>query len=335
MERLRTDIVSLYDLDFRKDRVSIEDLQRIENNTKSTPFDKFYRASFNWIFYGKTLPGFDRFSVPQPGLVPSWKGSSLLIHREYGVGVFSVWNSFDDARDPLELKQKAWEFTYSSLSILRQMKLDIEEIERHYPFVAIQVQTDNLPQFCKENAEYLGKVFTGDFEYEDKTYLEGYIQANISRRSYEQLFIRWTEALGVYSNTIDDDTYEKTLFRAVQIFETCVVVRRMLNNINKKINDTSASLSLINPRPWTVNNILQSFKDVERSLIVSPPIRSVEGGRLLESAYKGFGIESVVNSTKSNCNFLETRFQWVKTQLLVAVAVGAYIIDKVIAIFVK
>jgi hypothetical protein len=209
----------------------------------------------------------------------------------------------------------------------------VEDIERHYPFIGIRVNTSDVGKYCTEHAEELGRVFTGNYEMEDKAQLEAYIRENLSRREYERLFLRWTEGLGVYGSNIDEKMYEQSLFRAVQIFETCIVARRLLRNTTKNVDDLSSRLSVVTPRPWAVNRLLQAFLQIQRVLVSGPPVQSVEGERLLRIAYRSFGIDALVESTRQSCEFLERRFQWVKTQLLVTVGIFTYFLDKLVDIF--
>jgi hypothetical protein len=58
------------------------------------------------------------------------------------------------------------------------------------------------------------------------------------------------------------------------------------------------------------------------------PIWSVEAGQLLKEAYDRFGIQQMLEASKQNQLFLERRFQWAKTQLIVGLAVLTYILDK-------
>ncbi|MGP0096105.1 MAG: hypothetical protein ACLPHI_03655 [Terriglobales bacterium] len=113
---------------------------------------------------------------------------------------------------------------------LDRLELGIVENDRQYPFIAIRARTGDLDAFCKDNATDLGRVFTGNYEDEEPRYLDQYVNAenNISRRRYERLYVRWTDALAVYSDSVDESEYEKTLFRAVLLFENCIILRRLL-----------------------------------------------------------------------------------------------------------
>lgn len=83
-------------------------------------------------------------------------------------------------------------------------------------------------------------------------YLDQYVSAennNVSRRRYERLYARWTDALAVYSNSVAESEYEKTLLRAVQLFENCIILRRLLVNADHRVANISSTLSFYRPRP--------------------------------------------------------------------------------------
>lgn len=83
--------------------------------------------------------------------------------------------------------------------------------ERHYPFMAIQVESQDLDRFCAENAEDLARLFTGDYEKESSGWLRSHLEKDLSHRSYERLYIRWTDALAVYSSGISEEDYRLSL----------------------------------------------------------------------------------------------------------------------------
>lgn len=328
---LRIDRISLFDLDFKGGGIPSKFLERLNSidQLKAKP-SRLYAESFNWVFYGPSLPGCERFTFAPESSIQNIKGGSVLINRDYGVGVYSVWQTFNADVSPQYVKH------YERPPDFRKIfsSSGVEEIERNYPFIGILLKTFDFGKYCTEHAVELGQVFTGNLENEDNAQLEAYIRENLSRREYERFFLRWTEGLGVYGN-IEEEKYEKTLFRAVQIFETCILVRRLLRNITKSANDLSGRLSVVTPRPWAVNRLLEAFLQIQRVLVTGPPVQSVEGERLLRSAYHSFGIDALVDSTRQSCDFLERRFQWVKTQLLVAIGIVTYFLDKLLKIFIK
>jgi hypothetical protein len=243
--------------------------------------------------------------------------------------VFSVWQTVRDGTDPLEVKQRTWDSgdPYQELS---RLNLGIIENDREYPFIGIRARTDDLDAFCKDNAVHLGRVFTGNYEDEETRRLEEYVSAenNVSRRKYERLYIRWTDALAVYSNSVDERKYEETFLRAVQLFETCIILRRLLDNVGKRMDNVSSTLSFYRPRPWAVQKVLQSVKDFQRQFVDAPSIWSLEADRLLAAAYKNFGIYEMFEATNRGCDLMEKRFLWAKTQLFVAIGVATYLLDK-------
>jgi len=252
-----------------------------------------------------------------------------MVSPEHGAGVFSVWQTISDGTDPLELKRRTWD-SGDPYRELDNLDLSIVENDREYPFMAIRARTGDLDAFCKDNATDLGRVFTGNYEDEELRYLDQYvnIEHNVSRRRYERLYLRWTDALAVYSNSVDESEYEKTLFRAVQLFENCIILRRLLDNADRRVEEISSTLSFYRPRPWAVQKVLQSVRDFQRQFVDAPPIWSLEAARLLATTYKSFGIDDRFEATNRGCDLMERRFQWAKTQLFVSIGVATYLFDK-------
>ncbi|BAY66946.1 hypothetical protein H6G41_23950 [Tolypothrix sp. FACHB-123] len=335
MNYLRTDIISIFDLDFVGDSISSSTMHKLEKMNEKTEIETIYKSSYRWIFYQGLFRDFQRFYFKIPISTSTGKDCSILVNQEYGIGIVSIWQTFRNVNNPIESKQKVWNFDGTRCSEIDSVfklfsDLDIEGIERHYPFASIQINSDNISQFCSENAAMLGRLFTGGYEHEEEERLEKYIKHNnISSRHYERLFIRWTDALAVYSNYIKDNEYELSLFRAAQIFETCILLRRVFKNISAKSEKISSSLSVINPNPWAVNKLQSSFSRLERNFVIAPPISSVEAEGLLKAAYKNFGIFEMIESTRKECEFMERRFQWVKTQFIVSLAILTYFLDKI------
>jgi len=323
---LRTDIISLLDIDFKDDHIAPSYLTLLEQRAGNPDVDHLFRESFEWVYYGSALPGCRRFNYPPPGDIPHARCSSLLINPANGAAVYLIWQTIRGDGDPLEWKRQAWNLFEQCDDPLHGLGLEIKEIERQYPFVAIRVDTEDVAGYCSEHAEELGRIFTGNFERDEREYLLEIMRLNLSRRDYERLFILWTDVLGVYSRNVSEEEQEKTMLRGVQVFENCILVRRLLRNLSEQADRLSSRLTV--PRPWAVNRISQSFLQIERQMIVAPPVQSVESERLLRGAYKNFGIDSLVEGTRNSCNFMERRLQWSKTQFLVAVGVIAYLLDK-------
>ena len=327
MDIRRADVISLYDLEFKGDVLSSKDRKILQEKSQQTHMGKRFSSSFSWLFYGEQLPGSERFSLPVTSKEKSQRGACVLVDADNAIGVYSVWNSLRDQADPLALKRNAWELSSSQVEDFNRLGLDLEEVERHYPFVAIQAEASDLPQFCANNAEDLGRLFTGDYESEDPSCLKEYISGNLSRRSYERLLIRWTEALAVYAGDISEDQYENSLFRAVQVFEACIMVRALFRKISKRADSMKRKLIVFTPHPWAVKGIMNSMAAAEETFIVSPPVSSVEAERLLLTSYERFGIGKTVESARRVCESLDNRFQWVKAQILGGVAVAVFVID--------
>ncbi len=243
--------------------------------------------------------------------------------------MFSVWQTITDGTDPMDLKRRTWD-PGDPYRELDRLELGIVENDRQYPFIAIRARTGDLDAFCKDNATDLGRVFTGNYEDEEPRYLDQYVNAenNISRRRYERLYVRWTDALAVYSDSVDESEYEKTLFRAVQLFENCIILRRLLDNADRRVEEISSTLSFYRPRPWAVQKVLQSVRDFQCQFVDAPPIWSLEASRLLATTYKSFGIPDRFEATNRGCNVMEKRFHWAKTQLFVSIGVATYLLDK-------
>jgi hypothetical protein len=98
--------------------------------------------------------------------------------------------------------------------------------------------------------------------------------------------------------------------------------------MDKRVDKISSTLAFYRPRPWAVQQVLQSVKDLQRQFVDAPPIWSLEARRLLATAYRRFGINNMFDATNRGCDLMERRFQWAKTQLLVSLGVATYLLDK-------
>jgi hypothetical protein len=329
MEYDRIDLISLFDLEFHNDRVSKADLRKLSGAHGNHDLEELYAESRNWVFGREPIPSLRRFCFRASPKLTYSRGNSIMVSPEYGAGVFSIWQTITNGTDPLELKQRTWD-SGDLYRELERLNLRVVENDREYPFIAIRARTSDLDAFCKDRATDLGRVFTGNYEDEELRYLDQYVNAenNVSRRRYERLYVRWTDALAVYSNSVDESTYEKTLFRAVQLFENCIILRRLLDNADHRVQEISATLAFYRPRPWAVQKVLQSVRDFQRQFVDAPPIWSLEAARLLATTYKSFGISDRFEATNRGCDLMERRFQWAKTQLLVSIGVLTYLLDK-------
>jgi hypothetical protein len=148
--------------------------------------------------------------------------------------------------------------------------------------------------------------------------------------------MRWTDALGVYSGSIDPSTRIKTITRAVQLLEICVLVRRILRNASQEISTLSTSLTsltppLISSSPRHANQLLAQFTTTELQYLVSPPVRSVEAEWLIRQAAAKFGI-GLIDATRRNYEQLDRRLQWIKAQWLAAAAVMTFVANLLVTL---
>jgi hypothetical protein len=326
MQLKRISIVSLFDLQF--ERLSHSDLKSLTTLATSEELTQAYEASFEWLFYGSSLPRCQRFIFRQERDQHSL-GSSLLLNPEHQVGVYSIWHRYEGNNDALKLKRQTWEEDGSydqsdkivGLRLLDNLGLSPKRSERLYSLVSILPDTDDLDAFCTNNAEALGRLFTGGYAFERPHILKGYIEDDLSCRQYEKLFVRWTDALAIYSSDREDT--QTAFCRAVQVFELCILVRSLLRNISFDADRIAAAL-----RPYKSHKILDSLQRIEQEFVVAPPIQSVEANELLEASYKSFGIPEMISKTRAKCMVLENRAQWSRAQILGGIGIAAYLIDK-------
>lgn len=334
----RVDIISLFDIDFSGPCISKKDiliLDRVQGDNPPTDLIDIYSESFDWLFYRSgeempILPGFRRFyfSLDRTNL-QNCLGGTILVSEKLGAGVYSVWQSFSDQEDPLKLKEDSWKVYPDSLEFLHSLGLAIEEVKRHYPFVGITVPDDNVSNYVRKNVAFLGNLFTSGYEKEDMKYLSEYLEENISRRVYEGFYVRWTDALAIYSDKIGDKTYFGALGRAVQIFEMCILLDTVLRILINEHRYLEHGLSFLTPRPWSVKRQRFVFTDIKMALCDYPPAQSVEARRILHEAYEKFGIPKTLEVVEKSMSHLENRADWAKTQGVVLISILLYVLGEV------
>jgi predicted esterase len=326
----KTDIISFFDIDFKKTSLHSRDLLRLKSRAiTDRDAAELYEEAFGWIYYGSALPGCQRifYRPSQAAHSPTFKCCTLLVRPANGAGVLSIWSSFGPDIDPFTERQRDLyaDFIPWVKDVLGQ---DMKTPDRVYPFVTLTVDSDDLADYTLTNTEELGKIFTGYFEEDEREYLVELMKNNLSKRRYERLFLRWTDVLAIYSSRIGTEQQEKTMLRAAQLYETCILVNRLCKNLSDEADALSSKLRFPLPRPWSTDRILKSFLEIERQFLVAPPVQSVEAGGLLNGTYKSFGIDDVLGGARNSCQFLESRFQWSKTQFLVTLGLLAYLLDK-------
>lgn len=323
----RIDVVSLFDLRFRRaDRIPWPSISA--DNPESRIAARL-SESFGWNFYGDNIEGFQLFDLSRA--VPRATGAALRINSQSRIGTFLIWRSYDGQSDPHTLKAQAWEESDADSALLEPVFRDLR-IDRIYPFLALQIDTDEeeLDSVADANAEELGRLLTGDLEGERASTLKHYIDADLSRRAYEKLFLRWTEALAVYSRQ-DDEFYENCMFRAVQIFEHCILAQVSLVSIMERMERFSRGLMVVTPWNWFGSRALfAALASAETTFIIYPRTQSVEANRLLGEAQTQFGLAAFLASAKSKAAEVQEQFQWAKTQTLALIAVGTYVLDKIV-----
>jgi hypothetical protein len=287
MKALRTDTISFFDIDFEKSSLDARDMRELARNASSDHYaDGLYRESYDWVFYGEALPGCHRlfFDTPSDGIANA-RGATLLVRPPNGAGVFSLWQTFGPDDDPMHVRNTSYDMFDEFMEYIDdKIGLPIKGIERLYPFIAIRADTEDVATYCDDNAEELGKVFTSYLEQDERDYLIECMKSNLSRRRYERLFVRWTDVLAVYNRNVDQAQQEKTMLRAGQVYEICILVKRLFKNLSDEADALSSALRLPVPRPWGTDRILRSFLEIERRFVMSPPAQSVEAARMLAGA---------------------------------------------------
>ena len=170
---IRTGLVSLFDADFHGRSVDAESLTALTRAAIKPDYEQVFTQSLGWLFYDAKVPLFEiYFSIKNQRVATRTPSCLAVIRRRY---LFSVAD-FSGHIDPLEAKKKAWEFKDISHKWLNGLGLHIEEVETHYPFVAVQVASTILEEYSKKHALSIGRLFTGGYEQEKEPNLGRYIE---------------------------------------------------------------------------------------------------------------------------------------------------------------
>lgn len=336
----RADLVSLFDIDFKQDELTKTDLLRFDQiaERKGALLDKFSR-SYSWVFqwndHENALPGMVRYSLAKLAKQNRLRDAGLLVSPQMGVGVLCLQHETEGINDiatVIDRKREnyqAWDAAERVLKSLETIGFAFLEIERSYPIVGIQIKDMTLDAFLGSPDEKLqvAKLFTGDYEHERDGNLLSYIESHdLSQRSFERLYVRWTDTLAIYDDRVGAD-YDEAFFRCVLLYETCVLLRRMLRSAIGRMDLLYRSMSVF-PRPFAVERLTSSLAWMRGQFIMVPPVQSVEAQRLLASAYEQFGIYQLSDATVERAKMLESRYQWAKALILGAVPVITYLLDK-------
>lgn len=326
MDLLRSDLISLFDLRF--ERVGRIPWPRVEDS--GSPAASRLQESFGWIFYGEQIEGFELYDLS--GAVPDLAGAALRINRRSRVGTFLTWRTYRGPSDPRALKSEVWTQSGDALAPIDAYFSNLHN-DRIYPFVAIQADTDpeELDAFASAHAVELGRILTGDLEGERPATLKQYVDSDLSKRAYEKLFLRWTEALALYARLHSEEFYEECMFRAVQIFEHCILGQVSLVSVLERLDHFSRRLLLVTPRKWfRARDLFTALAEAETTFVVYPKTQSVEADRLLTAAHNQFGLPSFLSSAKAKGVEVREQFEWAKTQSLALIAVLTYLLDKIV-----
>jgi hypothetical protein len=325
---IRTDIVAVLDLRFAGVRQLPQLSSRSSKAQNPSPILARLDESFSWLFYGEQLRDFELFEISSA--IPQTTGAVLRINRLLGIGTYILWRTYYGDSDPHALKSAAWERTEEDLGSVYPFFEELR-VERFYPFVAIQADTDDIDGFAIANAEEIGRILTGDLEGERPATLCKYIETDLSLRSYEKLMIRWTEALVLYSRMESEKKYEECMFRAVQVFEHCILARVSLLALREQMEQFLRHFSVMTPSKWFKSReLLASFSNIEESFVMYPRVQSVEADRLIAAAHAQFGLDKVLAGTKAKQSELREQMEWAKTQTLGLMAFITYLLDKII-----
>jgi len=250
------------------------------------------------------------------------------VARDFGVGVLSVWRPSVEHGEDLTNVKFAPSVGGGVLDAISRAGLGIVG-SREYPFAGVWSEED-LPNLMSDGrATELGRILTGNMERTEESVLRHLIQSgNLSTRSYERLFLRWTDGLGVYGPQSGEDEYLLTLFRAVQLFEACILADTLLRSSAGRTRVLFRTIKAWWPRPWAVNHRLELTAHITRQFVTSPPTQSVEADQLINGAYASFGIANAAEELSVETKLLESRFQWAKTQFLVTLGLVSFALDK-------
>ncbi len=289
-----------------------------------------YAEGSAWLFYGTQPPGCKRISLAPPSQLKNGLAASLLIHEASGAGVYSMWQRFGQPSDALAIKgvPNVWDCFADAVNTL---PFNLETLtERTYPFLAVQLDEPDPIKYCRENADDVARVLTGHLESEDPETLKRYVETSISYRSYERLFFRWTDALAIYSSRVECPENPEFLLwliaRGVQVFELCVLLRRMLLNLARDADKLSRRLW--RPHPLAVHRQLNGLAEVQHNSVVALPLSSVEAKTMFAAARRQFGLEDALEAAHGSCALLENRERWAEAKWLALLGFITYLADK-------
>lgn len=331
MDLLRIDLVDILDVSLTDDqRRLLRPMEGKRQQTRAAGLAQRLKESSEWIFYPEQLAEFALIDFSRQSEDSTARGAVLRLSREQRYGTYITWKSYGPERDPLWVKQNSWSECAAARQPLFEVVGEISGL-RHYPFIALRANASDVDRFCGENAEQLGKVFTGDYEDEPPGTLKNYINDNVSHRSYEKFLTQWTEALAVYSSSTSENHYELSFFRAVQIFEHWILARNAFSAITEQLNSSASTLFVVTWPQWNrVHRLLAQYRLIEQRFIIAPLVQSVEADRLIEATKVRSSLSRVISGAESAASRLQDQFQWAKAQTLGLIALITFLLDKFI-----
>ena len=176
---------------------------------------------------------------------------------------------------------------------------------------------------------------TGGYEDETNKSQKAVVadKANLSHRRYEKLFMTSTDALAVYSSgDLTEENYQRAMYRAAQLFEHCILVRRLLRNEAGRASKLFRrvgwrSVPVVASVERQANSLLDEVTRAELDLVKASPVRSGEAQRLVDQALKDFGIPDLINVTRNSYQLLDRRVRWIRAQWLAVVAIGVFFVN--------
>ncbi len=355
----QVDVVQLFDIDLSRKR-QIPDLRTLLSAKPRSAAYKRYIESYEWLFDAQSTPGdtqsrakdptlrylsqevncpqspqrFDRFGLARDSNDATDQGGTITISGSLKAAMVCVWKKYPSTSDPLAIKHSlSVDIPRHYLKQLSGIFDYIAEGQLMYPFISLRYSSSDLAEVLREDGIFLGKLLSGGLDHESDETMAQYVSKNLSRRMYEGLFLQSHQGIGVYSSgtesteEADLELYERTVFRAVQVCEICLLEQRLLRTFRNQA-DSDAKKVRIFPRPLLIEKRREELLVLENDMVKALPFRSPESIPLVRQAQDIFQIPMFLQEAKDSYNFLEARYQNTKTTALAAVAVTTYILDK-------
>ncbi len=357
----RIDFVQLFDIDLGRKR-RIPDVRGLLASDSSSPAYERYVSSFEWLFEAQGTPAnsearaedptrlllsrevhcpysldrFDRFALVGDSHDENDRGGVITISQTLKAAMVCIWRQYEGTSNPDPLKIRHSGSADIPKHYLKQLSgiFDyISEGQMMYPFISVRYSSSDLEEVINQNAVLLGTLVSGGLDHEPDETMRRYVAENLSWRRYEGLFLRSTSGMGIYTSgteqteAADVGLYETTFFRAVQVCELCLLEQRLLRTYRTRANSDAKKVRII-PRFLMVEKRREELLVLEDDLINALPFWSPESMRLVRKAQEVFNIPMFLRDAVDSYDFLESRYQNTKTTALAAVAVAAYVLEK-------